>query len=168
MLPAPLSPSKRPLHGRLCIVKGCGIRRTFVQYHHDVGTEGLLYLYGAFRSQGMLRAVYVGLEENPFLGYLSQVSKAEYLESTAVCKYRPIPCHEFMKTAKLANDLMSRPEHEVVGVSKDYFSPKVLNLVWRHGLDCRNSTYRHEDRGIYHTMPGIKPPKPSIGRCIFL
>ena len=57
----------------------------------------------------MLCAVYVGLEIDSVLRYLSQVSKAEHLESAAVGKDRAVPGHELVKTAKLADYLVSRP-----------------------------------------------------------
>ena len=92
----------------LRIVEIGGIRHTLVEGHHDIGTKRRLHLDGNLRRKELFRAVDMRAERHSLLGYLPKLAKAEHLKPAAVCQNSPIPVHELMQAASLADKFHAR------------------------------------------------------------
>src|SRR6187402_2219627 len=98
--------------------------------------------------------------------YLPPVGQAEDLVAAAVGENRLVPADELMKAAPAGNQLVTRPQHQVIGVAQDDLRPDVLKM-----LCCQrfNNTLRadgHECRRLDHAVRGREDPSPSTTICM--
>src|SRR5207249_11430217 len=56
--------------------------------------------------------------------------QAEYLPAAAVGQHRPIPGHEAVQAAEMGDDVLSRPQVQVVRVGKDHLRTDLAQLLW--------------------------------------
>ena len=68
----------------------------------------------------------MGLEGNPFLGYIAKLCKGENLKPAAVGKNRLIPIKELVDTAKLINNVLAGANVQMVGVGKLHLTADML------------------------------------------
>ncbi|MNW57827.1 hypothetical protein D3C74_356570 [compost metagenome] len=54
-----------------------------------------------------------------FLRDFAHLAEREHLEPAAIRQNGPVPVHEFMQSARLANDLVSWPQKEMVRIAQD-------------------------------------------------
>ena len=109
----------------------------------------------------MGRPVKMGLERDSLFSDLSQFVEAENLIASAVGKDRVGPVHEFMQSAQRADQVVPRPEIEVVGITKDNLCPKGLQVFRGQCFYSCLGSHRHEAGGFYlptgcgqNTQPG--------------
>ena len=145
-----------------------GVGRAVVEAHHDVRAEGLLDLDGPLGAQEMPRAVDVGLEVDPLLRDPPQGAQAEDLEPAAVGEDGPVPVHEPVKPPVLADQLVPRPQVEVVGVAQDDLGAGLLEPLRRHGLHGSLGPHGHEDGRAHLSVGGCHPPEagPGVRVCL--
>ncbi len=108
--------------------------------------------------------VQVGLKHNPIIGDFPERTEAEDLKPPAIREDRTIPSGEGVKSSQVPNELMTRPEVEVVCIAEDELHSHLAHLVRREGLHCAKGSAGHEDGGLHRPMGGEKPAAPSPGR----
>ena len=84
-----------------------------------------------------------GLPDRSDLAYIAQ---AENLESAGIGEYRPVPRHELVQAAEVSDQLVARPEIEVVRVGEDERGAHFAQLARLYGLDRRLRADRSENR----------------------
>jgi hypothetical protein len=61
-----------------------------------------------------------------------------------------------MQAAKLGNDIVARPQGQVVGIAQDHLGAELLELIWRQALDRCLCTHGHKNRGVNHAVRGCQ------------
>src|SRR5579863_59298 len=97
-------------------------------------------------------------ERDAVFGDASQTFEAHHLIPAAVGKDGAPPGHEAMQATRLANDLVSGPQIEVIGVGKKNLDAQPLEFFLSDSLDAARRTYRHEGARLYHAVGGAKEP----------
>src|ERR1017187_8121074 len=87
----------------------------FVELHLDVATERVLDLHRALWGKEMLGAIEMRPEGDSLLLDAAQLAEAENLESPAVGEDGAIPGHKFVQPAQVADQLVARPQIQVIG-----------------------------------------------------
>src|SRR4030067_3491000 len=82
----------------------------------------------------MLTAVYVGAEDGPIIGDLSQPGQAEDLVAAAIGDDGAVPAHEAVEAPHLSDDLHPRTQHEVVGIAQEDVGPQLSQPIGGEGL----------------------------------
>src|SRR5947209_16888762 len=158
-----LAPS-RPTHGQLHRsphpARIRGVLGALVERHDDVRSQADLRRHGTLRTEKVRRAIEVRPERHSLLIELAQLAKAEYLKSPGIRQKRPVPRHKAMQPAHPPDDLHTRPQIQVISISKDDLRSKFLNNVLRHALYGRDGSHRHEHRRVDHGMRSRQPPHP--------
>ena len=95
--------TERPLGVRL---RG-GIRQALVEWVEDVHAEGVLDLDAALGGEQTKRAVDVRAEFHALFAEPSELRQAEDLEAPGVRENGPVPSHEAMEAAQLADHLVA-------------------------------------------------------------
>ena len=176
-LSTPLRPTHAHFHARGNFVARTVGAGAFVKSHHDVAAQKPLDFHAAFRCQHMLRPIDVAAEFHALLSQLPQVRQTHNLITAAVGEDRPVPVHEFVKTAELCHTLRSRAQHQVVSIAKDYVRARLAHRFRLHGLyGCRGAD-RHESRrtdlAAVHgnrtrprsTIDRLNGKRKTIGQC---
>src|SRR5690554_4004353 len=101
----------------------------------------------------------MGTKRDPFFRNFPQGTKAKYLKSAAIREDRVVPTHKLMKTAGLRHHITSRSEIKVVGVTQNDLHTQLFQFMGRCGLNSSLGPYRHENRGLNHTMGCFKLTK---------
>ena len=139
-----LGPSRRQLErAERAPILG-GKRRAFVERHHDVGAELLLYIDCAFRREHQRRAVEMRSKPDALFVDRIDLRQAHRLESARVRQRRARKSHEARDPAHLADQLRARPNREMVRVGEHHRVAHRPQLVGRHRLDGSARSDRHE------------------------
>ncbi len=126
-------------------VFGIGFERwTFVEDHGDVRPEIFLDLNGFFGCQFEQVSIDVRPKHGRLVGDLSQVGEAVDLEPATVGENRAIPLHELMEPAEFGDEVVSRPQCQVIGISKDDLHADSFELGSRDSFYGRLRTDSHE------------------------
>ena len=114
-------------------------------------------------------AVQMGTELDAALLYLAAVRQAEHLIAAAIGEDRLVLADELVQTAAPGDELITGPQHQVIGVPKDDLGVNFLKMVRRESLDGALGSDRHEDRRLDGTVSGLKSPPPrgpiGVGQC---
>src|SRR5210317_1008001 len=102
-------------------------------------------------------AIKMGLETDTLFINLSQLAKAEDLESATVGQDRPVPVHEFVQTAESRHPFMPGAQVKMVGVAENNLGTDLLELLRQHPLDRALGSNRHEGWRF-------NPASPSVNR----
>ncbi len=153
-------PAQRQLHRLPRLVLGRRVRGTFVEDHHDIGTQLALYLHGLLRPEEHLVPVDRRAEGHALLGNLAQGTQAEYLEAAGIGQDRAVPVHEIVQRAVLADDSGAGPQHQVKGVAENDFGAGGAQFLGRHRLDRAIGAHRHERRCLYRASRKLECPAP--------
>ena len=102
-------PAQRHLHRRLRARVLRRVLGALVEGHDDVGAQPDLGRDGALRAEEVRRAVEVRAKRHALFRHLAQIAEAEYLEAAGVGEDGPVPRHELLHAAELANHLDARP-----------------------------------------------------------
>ena len=160
-----LGPAHGEMHalGRLR-VRG-GVRRAFVEGHGDRCIQHMLNFNGALRRQHMIAAVNMRAKAHAFFGHLAQLSQTHDLETAGIRQDRAWPIHELAYPAMPRNQLRSRAQHQVVGISENNLRPGGAYILWPHRFDRRSSAHRHEDRCLDGAMGCRYAPAAGRAGC---
>lgn len=102
------------------------------------------------------------LEFDTLLGDLAQFHERKNLEAAAIRENGSIPTHKMVQTTKMFDDLESRPNEQMVGVSEDNLRVQVAEFPWTHGLHRALRADRHERRRLDHAVPGCELTAPRF------
>src|SRR5579863_8595566 len=97
-------------------------------------------------------------ERDAVFGDASQTFEAHHLIPAAVGKDGPAPGHEAMQATRLANDLVSRPQIEVIGVGKKNLDAQPLEFFLGDSLDAPRGPPRHEGGRLARAVGGVQEP----------
>ena len=95
-------------------------RNDVIELHDHVGAEVALDLHHALRRERVLRAVDVAAKLDAVLAHGAQPLEREDLKATGVGEDRPIPSHEPMQSAEIANQLVARPQVQMIRVGENH------------------------------------------------
>src|SRR5947207_2741632 len=108
----------------------------------------------------MRRAIQVRAEIHSVFGDLAQAAEAEDLESARVGEQGPLPAHEPVQSAQIADDLVTGTQIKMVSISQNNLRAQFLQCVLRNAFHRTQSAHRHEYRGLDHAMGRSKLPQP--------
>src|SRR5690349_24319971 len=89
---------------------------------------------GALRREQVRAAVEMRSEFDAVLIYLATLGQAEDLVAAAVGEDRLLPADELVEAATASDELVSRPEHQVIGVSENDAGADVFKVLRSQGL----------------------------------
>ena len=151
-----------------CIFAVCISRSALIKSHYYVCTYYSLGVYIVFRCKKMFRAVYVRAERTAFVCEFPVLGKREDLESSAVCKDRPLPRNESVQPAGALQNVQSRTQVEMICVAQNYLGFDVLSQISViYSFNGADSADRHENRGLYGAVVGVEQATPG-GRVAVL
>ena len=86
----------------------------------------------------------MGPEGNAFFGDLTHLAQAEDLETAAVGQDSLFPVHEFMKSPGFLDQVVARPQEQVIRIAENDLSAHIVKFFRRQRLDRRLRADRHE------------------------
>src|SRR5262249_27606656 len=119
-----------------------------------VASQGRLDVNDALWGKEMVGTIEMRLKANPLLRQFAHCSQAEDLVAPAVRQNRPVPAHEAMQPAQLANQLRARTEIEMIGITKENLATHFFQISGQHRLDRPLSPHRHKSGGLHDAMRG--------------
>src|SRR5262249_48870537 len=115
------------------------------------------YVDGRGRCEGVKVAVEVRLKLYSMLADLAQPGEAEHLKPAGVGKDRIGPRHESMQSPELADELVSGPQIEVIGIGEDGLGVELFGeVVLGESLDGRLRSHGHENGRFDVAVDGVK------------
>ena len=88
-----------------------------------------------------------------FLLDLAQGRQRKHLKAAGVGQHRTVPAHEFVQTAHLLDDLVARPDVQMIGVGQLNLAAKLLEIERvNRTLDRTRCADILEYRRLYHAM----------------
>ena len=111
----------------------------------------------------MLAAVEVRAELDALIGELAEFGEGEDLESTRVGEHGAGPGDELVQAAQPANQLVPRPQIEMVGVAEDDLSAEVFEDILGDGFDGTLCADGHEDGGFDGLVRKVDAGAASAG-----
>lgn len=142
--------------------------RALVKGHNNVGRQVFLDGNAFFRGEAVAGAVNVGLEGDAVSVNFAAAAEAEDLEATAVGQNWPRPGHEAVQAAHLLDDVVARPEVEVVGVGQDELRAQLHQISRPQRLDRGLGAHRGKDGRGDDAVRGVETAGPratfGIGR----
>ncbi len=112
-----------------------GKRRAFVERHHDIRAEPLLDFHRAFRREHQRRAVEMRTEADAVFVDGVYFREAHRLKAARIRQHRAAKAHELRDAAHLIDQLLTRPNREMVRVGQNQPIAHVPQLIGRHRLD---------------------------------
>ena len=83
----------------------------------------------------------------------SKSGQGKYLESTGICKYRSVPDHEFVKTAKLLYNFISGAHVKVICVRKLHLRSNIVKVHCGNcSLNRPDGSHIHKNRSLNRSM----------------
>ena len=79
------------------------------------------------------------------LRHLAQLIQTKDLKATRIGKDTALPRHETMKSAHVADRLMTWSQIKMVGVAKKNLNAQLFQNVLRNALDGAKRAHRHKD-----------------------
>ena len=140
------------------------VGQALVEHHRDVRTEAGLDVGGALGRQQMARAVEVRLELGAFFPDDAALGQAEHLEAAAVGEDRPRPADERVQAAAARDQLVARPQEQVIGVAEDDLGADRLEVAVQRRLDRALRAHRHERRRLHDAVRRLEFTQAAPGR----
>jgi hypothetical protein len=106
-----------------------------VELHHHVGAEVALDLHHALGGEAERRAGDVAAEVDAVLVDAPHPLEREDLEAARVGEDGPVPRHEAVEPAELADERVAGAQVEVVGVAEDHAAAGAAQVVGVEPLD---------------------------------
>ena len=153
---------------------GRGMLRAFIERHDDVGAKRDLHIDGVLRRKEVLRTIEVRSKLDTVGLHLAQCRQRKHLEAAGVGQHGPRPAHEAMHAARALDQLMPRPQVQVVRVGEDDLCAaaifaECLQRVLRNRLDARGCADGHEHRRLHRTMRQVqRAPAQLVLGCVKL
>ena len=146
-------PARGTVNGVFNILTRRGVLDTLVERHRNVRAEVGLDAHALLRSHENLAAVNVRVKGYAFLLDLAQGRQRKHLKAAGVGQHRTVPAHEFVQTAHLLDDLVTRTDVQMIGVRQLNLAAQLLEI------ECVNRTLDRtrcadilEYRRLYHAM----------------
>src|SRR4029077_17766613 len=114
--------------------------------------------------QEMFRAIEMRAKPHSVVGDLAEFRETEYLVAARIGEDRSSPGHEFVQTAKLADQLMPRPQIEMIGVGKNDFGAQLFERLLPQSFDARRGANRQKEWRLNHAVRCGQPPAPGTRR----
>ena len=113
-------------------------------------------------------AVEVRLEDDAFVGDLTETGKAEDLIAAGIGENRTGPVHEAVQPAERADQFMAGTQEEMVGVGEDNAGAQFLaQIALREAFDGALRTDRHKDGRRDVAMIGVDDTGAGAGNGAF-
>ena len=110
----------------------------------------------------------MALERNTVFPDLAEPRKGKHLESTGIGKDIPVPVRELVQSAIILENICSRSQIEMIGISQYYLIANLSNFIMIDAFDCPVCTDGHESWCLHITMRKRKYTKTSLCILIFL
>src|SRR5262249_18334635 len=94
----------------------------------------------------MLGAVKVGTKADALIGDFSKFGQTEYLITAGIGENGPVPGHEFVQTAQLANPLVAGTQIKVVGIAENDLRAEFFQRFVAEAFYRSLRAYGHENR----------------------
>ena len=137
-------------------------RDDVIELHDHVGAEVALDVHHRFRREDVLRSVDVAAKLDAVFAHGAQALEREHLKAARVGEDRPVPSHELMQPAEIANELVARPQMQMVRVAEDHLRADVVQVVRVERLHRRLGADRHERRRL---DDAVRRREPSGARA---
>ena len=161
---APFRPPAREVDRPLDLRARSWIAHALVELHDDVRPELLGDVHVRLGSPGEPATVVVDrAKHDPVVRELHELLVAEDLEAAGVGEDRPVPLHELMKSAELADDVDAGTHGEVIGVGEHDMCPNLLERLREDALDRPLRAHGHEDRRGHVAMGGVEDARARMG-----
>ena len=167
LVAAAVEPAHRPRAGLLDVPPLGDRRRAFVERHRDRGGELGLDAHAALGRHKDARAVHMRGEGDPLLGDVAELRERKDLKPAAVGEDGPVPVEEAVQAAELIDQILARPDVQMVGVGKLHLTADFPQIVGRNAaLDGRGGADVHKDRRLDVAVDGVQPsaPRAALGR----
>ena len=151
--PAP-GPGHRPAHGGGRLVASGRIRGTFVEGHHRVRADVVLYLDRALRRQLDAAAVEGRAEHHAGVRHPPPLAQAEHLVAAGIREDRAVPAHEAVQAAEGRQRRIARPLKQVEGIAEQHLGAGLPKCLRRHALHRAVGAARHERWGLNGAVGG--------------
>ena len=92
------------------------------------------------------------LKFDAVLSDLAQFRERENLISAAIRQNWSIPIHEFVQAAKMFDHIQSRPNKQVIGISKNDLRLEFMQLSRRDGFHRPLRPHRHKRRRLDYAV----------------
>lgn len=140
-------------------------RRALVKAHHDIGADDVLQADGFFRRHEMPGAIQMRGKGDPLLTDLAQIPQGKNLEPAAVGEDGPVPIHKFVQAAGLLDDILPRPQIQMIGIAQDDLGAQGFQVPVVHGLDRSLGADGHENGRLDDAM--VRSDAPQTGTSVF-
>ena len=110
----------------------------------------------------------MGLKARALLGNFPHRAETKNLIAAAIGQDRPIPTHEFMQAAQVANQFMPRPQVKMIGIAEQNLATQLLQISRQHRLDGPLGSHRHEGGSLHHAVSRDQATEARFGVWIFL
>jgi len=104
--------------------------------------------------------VNVRTEHDAFVGYFRYVAEAEHLIPAAVGQDRAVPRCEGMQPSGIADEIISGPQMQVIGVAEDDRRAALHQFLRRHRLHRGLRAHGHEDGRKDQAVAGLQSACP--------
>ena len=139
-----------------------------IELHDHVGAEVALDLHDRLGREAASRAVDVTAELDAVLVHLAQSFEREHLEAAGVGEDRTVPRHEAMESTEVANDVVTRPEVQVIRVREDHPGAGAREVLRVERLDRAERSDRHEHRRLDRTVGSDERARACCScRCVY-
>ena len=128
--------------------------QALVEHHRHVRAELRLDVRGLFRRQKVRGAVEVRLEARALLVNRAARRKAEHLVAAAVGENRPRPADEAVKSAVAGDQIVARPQIEVIRVAEEDLGAESLEIPMGQTFHGALRADRHECRRLDAAVRG--------------
>jgi hypothetical protein len=156
-VPLALGPQRGATHRRGQFAARHARGRHLVEAHRDIAAEVGLDPGCELRRELCLRAVVdVSERDAVVVDARDRVAQREDLEPAGVGQDRPVPAHERVQSAELADHVVARPEMQVIRVAEQDLRPEVAHLVRVQRLDRPFRADGHE-----HGRPNLPVRGPE-------
>jgi hypothetical protein len=135
-------------------------RYDVIELHDHVGAQIALDAHHALRREHMLRAIEMTAEFDAVLAHGAQPLEREHLKPAGVGEDRAIPHHEAVQPAHVANEVIARPQVQMICVAEYHPGADGVQVVGVERLHRRERAHRHERRRLYHAVRCREAPGP--------
>ncbi len=116
-----------------------------------------MYIHGVFGRQANITAIDRRAEADALFRYLAQALEAENLETPGIGEDGMRPVHKPMQATVGRNDVRTRPQHQVKGVTENDVRAQPFEFFRRHRFDGAVGTHGHEGGRFDHAMGRSQP-----------
>ena len=154
LIPGHIRPAQSDLQRFFRIFMSAGIRRTFIERHHDIAVQIPLDPDGFTGAEKKARSIDMRGKFHTVRLHLPEFGKAEHLKSAAVCQDRMLPVFKLMQTARPGYEFISRTQKKMISIAQNDLGAQLFQFPGRHGFHSGSGPHRHKYRRPDHTVGG--------------